>query len=90
MTITANLQMMQSQCWQSSTGEDVTKTTKDNSNGQQWLRIHKRHLGLYARVAEDLGVSPSYVSLVAGGARQSEKVKRALIAEIIKIHDSVR
>lgn len=65
------------------------KTAKTNSNGHL-IRIHKRHLGLYARVAEELGVSPSYVSLVANGMRQSEKIRRALLAEIAKIHASVR
>jgi len=68
----------------------VTKNTKVTSNGHHLLRIHKRHLGLYARVAEELGVSPSYVSLVANGMRQSEKIRRTLLAEIAKIHASVR
>jgi hypothetical protein len=68
----------------------VTKTVKTTSNGHHLLRIHKRHLGLYARVAEELGVSPSYVSLVANGMRQSEKIRRTLLAEIAKIHASVR
>jgi len=68
----------------------VTKTAKNGSNGHHLLRIHKRHLGLYARVADELGVSPSYVSLVANGMRQSEKIKRALLTEIARIHASVR
>ena len=49
------------------------------------LEIHKLHLGLYARVAAALGLSPSYVSLVASGSRHSEKVRRALVKEIAKI-----
>ena len=68
----------------------MTKNVKTTSNGHHLLRIHKRHLGLYARVAEELGVSPSYVSLVANGMRQSEKIRRTLLAEIAKIHASVR
>lgn len=68
----------------------MTKSVKATSNGHHLLRIHKRHLGLYARVAEELGVSPSYVSLVANGMRQSEKIRRTLLAEIAKIHASVR
>jgi len=36
-----------------------------------------------------LGVSPSYVSLVANGMRQSEKIRRALVTEIARIHASV-
>lgn len=63
---------------------------KSTLNGHHLLRIHKRHLGLYARVAEELGVSPSYVSLVANGMRQSEKIRRTLLTEIAKIHASVR
>ena len=49
------------------------------------LEIHKLHLGLYARVADLLGLSPSYVSLVASGNRHSDKVRRALVKEIAKI-----
>ena len=59
-------------------------------NSAHLLRIHKLHLGLYARVATELGVSPSYVSLVANGIRRSKKIHRVLIQEIAKIHASVR
>lgn len=59
-------------------------------NGVHLLRVHKQHLGLYARVASELGVSPSYVSLVANGIRRSEKIRRVLIEEIAKIHDNGR
>ena len=68
----------------------MTKTAKGSSNGHNLLRIHKRHLGLYARVADELGVSPSYVSLVANGMRHSEKIRRALLTEIARIHASIR
>lgn len=54
-------------------------------NGNHLLHIHKLHLGLYARVAERLGVSPSYVSLVANGIRHSEKVHDAIVKEIARI-----
>jgi hypothetical protein len=66
----------------------MTKTIKPASDGKHLLRIHKRHLGLYARVADDLGVSPSYVSLVANGVRRSEKIRKALLTEIARIHTS--
>jgi len=49
------------------------------------LEIHKLHLGLYARVADTLGLSPSYVSLVASGNRHSDRVRKALIKEIARI-----
>ena len=55
-------------------------------NGDHLLQMHKLHLGLYARVAADLGVSPSYVSLVANGIRSSEKVRHAVLQEIARIH----
>jgi len=49
------------------------------------LICHKRHLGVYQRVARDLGVHPSYVSRVANGARRSEKIKRAILTELARI-----
>lgn len=66
-----------------------SKHSKSAQNGDHLLRIHKLHLGLYARVATELGVSPSYVSLVANGIRRSEKIHRMLLQEIAKIHSSV-
>lgn len=45
--------------------------------------------GLYHRVAEQLGVDPSYVSRVARDERQSEAVKAALRRELGKIVDSI-
>jgi hypothetical protein len=65
--------------------------TSKNGNGkvkmseQRLLEIHRLHLGLYARVANTLSLSPSYVSLVASGSRHSEKVRRALVKELAKI-----
>ncbi|MGA8152310.1 MAG: hypothetical protein WB952_15260 [Terriglobales bacterium] len=67
-----------------------SKHSKAGQNGTDLLHIHKLHLGLYARVATDLGVSPSYVSLVANGIRRSEKIRRVLIHEIGKIHANGR
>jgi len=63
---------------------------KSKLNEAHLLRIHKLHLGLYARVADDLGVSPSYVSLVANGMRHSDKIRRVLAQHIAKIHNGVR
>jgi hypothetical protein len=45
--------------------------------------------GLYHRVAEQLGVDPSYVSRVARNERNSAKVKAALQRELGKIVDSM-
>ena len=63
----------------------TSKNGKGKISEERLLEIHKLHLGLYARVADSLGLSPSYVSLVASGNRRSEKVRRALIKEISKI-----
>jgi len=52
---------------------------------ERLLQRHKRHLGLYARVAHQLDVSPSYVSVVASGDRQSERVIIALLKELRRI-----
>jgi DNA-binding transcriptional regulator YdaS (Cro superfamily) len=59
-------------------------------NGNHLLHIHKLHLGLYARVAGRLGISPSYVSLVANGVRSSEKVHDAIVKEIARIHAAAK
>lgn len=42
-------------------------------------------LGLYARVAKKLSVSPSYVSRVAQGKRINERIKAQLFNELRKI-----
>jgi hypothetical protein len=33
------------------------------------LQLHRRHLGLYARVGKKLKVTPGYVSRIASGQR---------------------
>ncbi len=65
------------------------KKAKSKLSEEQLLRVHKLHLGLYARVAEDLGVSPSYVSLVANGMRSSDRIRRMLVQQIAKIHNGM-
>jgi hypothetical protein len=46
--------------------------------------------GLYARVAKELGVDPSYVSRVARGERRSEEIEALLESEYLKILAQVR
>lgn len=41
--------------------------------------------GLYARIAKQLGVDPSYVSRVARGQRRNADVEHALIAEVRRL-----
>jgi DNA-binding transcriptional regulator YdaS (Cro superfamily) len=64
----------------------MKKLTNNRPEVEKVLLIcHKRHLGVYQRVARDLGVHPSYVSRVANGARRSEKIKRAILTELARI-----
>ncbi|HXZ31653.1 MAG TPA: hypothetical protein VEH30_05180 [Terriglobales bacterium] len=67
-----------------------SKKNKSKLGEEHLLRIHKLHLGLYARVADDLGVSPSYVSLVANGMRHSDRIRRVLAQHIARIHNGMR
>jgi len=45
--------------------------------------------GLYQRVADQLGVDPSYVSRVARGERKSPKIEATLNRELAKLLTSV-
>ena len=49
------------------------------------IRWHRRFEGLYARIARQLHVDPSYVSRVADGKRNSEEIRRALEAEMRRL-----
>ena len=49
------------------------------------LDAHALHDGLYRRVADQLGVHPSYVSRVATGKRKEPKILRAVLDELRKI-----
>ncbi|HWY59277.1 MAG TPA: hypothetical protein VNZ03_32740 [Terriglobales bacterium] len=53
------------------------------------LKAHNLHIGVYRRVAVNLGVDPSYVSRVANGNREEPKIRRAILNELHKIHRSV-
>jgi hypothetical protein len=54
------------------------------------LHAHRLHAGVYRRVADQLGVDPSYVSRVATGERKEEKIRRALLDELHKIQRTLR
>ena len=62
-------------------GVDMNKTINDG----RLLQLHRLHLGLYARLGRKLNVTPSYISRVARGERQSEKVRVALLRELRKL-----
>jgi hypothetical protein len=74
----------------------LAKQPKSNGNGngkaastlktnKALLAWHRQHEGIYARVARSLGVDASYVSRVASGQRQSDKIERALVSELERI-----
>jgi transcriptional regulator with XRE-family HTH domain len=59
--------------------------SRRDANARTLLKAHRLHMGVYARVAKKLGMSASYVSRVANGKRKSEKIMRALLAELVAI-----
>ena len=63
---------------------------KEDHEADTMLKRHRLHLGVYARVAEELGVDASYISRVASGERKSEKVKRSLVLELKRIERLTR
>jgi transcriptional regulator with XRE-family HTH domain len=57
------------------------KTEYDNA----LLAAHFLHEGLYRRVADRLGIDPSYVSRVARGKRDAADILSAIMDELHKI-----
>jgi len=53
------------------------------------LQLASKTRGLYHRVADQLGVDPSYVSRVAVGERKSPKIEATLNRELAKLLASV-
>jgi|tagenome__1003787_1003787.scaffolds.fasta_scaffold20312213_1 hypothetical protein len=49
------------------------------------LQLHQRHMGLYHRVAEQIGVDASFVSRVASGTRNNKAITQALVRELRKL-----
>jgi transcriptional regulator with XRE-family HTH domain len=49
------------------------------------LKAHSLHSGIYRRVADKLGIDPSYVSRIARGKRDEPKILRAVLNELHKI-----
>jgi len=49
------------------------------------LQLASRMRGLYRRVADRLGVDPSYVSRVARGERKSAKIEASLNREVSRL-----
>jgi transcriptional regulator with XRE-family HTH domain len=57
----------------------------DTKHDKALIKAHRLHAGVYRRVADKLGVNPSYVSRVATGKRKGVRVRSALLAELRKI-----
>lgn len=57
--------------------------------GKSRLQLASRMRGLYRRVADRLGVDPSYVSRVARSERKSPKIEATLNREISKLLVSI-
>jgi len=54
-------------------------------NGKRFAELmkwHQRHIGLYARVANKTGLTPSYVSFVARGIRRNVEIEAVLTQEL--------
>jgi hypothetical protein len=53
--------------------------------GKSILQFASEMRGLYKRVADNLGVDPSYVSRVARGERRSSRIEALLRREVSKL-----
>ena len=63
----------------------VTKRAKAQANVGSLIRRHRLHEEVYARLAQKLGVSPSYISRVASRDGKSNRILKALVAELRRI-----
>jgi hypothetical protein len=63
-----------------------TASHNGKSQGDALLAWHLQHRGVYARVARKLRIDASYVSRVAAGDRESERIRKALITELERIN----
>jgi transcriptional regulator with XRE-family HTH domain len=62
----------------------------DTEHDEALLKAHRLHAGVFRRVADKLGVDPSYVSRVAAGKREEPKIQRAILDELRKIQRRLR
>jgi len=62
----------------------------DRERCEELLKWHRKHLGLYARVATKHRVTAGYVSLIASGRRRSESIEATLLKELEKIVNGKR
>jgi hypothetical protein len=67
-------------------GKNGTKSLpQDGAHLESLLDLHRRHHGIFARVAQTLSVDPSYVSRVANGKRRSPEIEKELARELRRI-----
>lgn len=64
--------------------------TKRMVKEQRLLEKHKLHLGLYVRIAQKLGINPSYVSRVANGERMSPTIMAEIINELRRLDSTLK
>ena len=57
---------------------------------KQTLRAYVTKRGLFARVARKLRIDPSYVSRVANGKRQNDRISQAIEADLNKMRTAKR
>jgi len=58
---------------------------KSKENPEKVLQRAQIYRGIISRVARKLGVNPQYVSYVAKGREQPQKVAAALVEEILRL-----
>ena len=61
---------------------------RGSDSSEALLTSYKLQKGAYSRVAKALRVDPSYVSRVVSGDRKSDKIKRAVLLELSRVHSS--
>ena len=54
------------------------------------LHAYVTQRGLFARVARTLRIDPSYVSMVANGKRQNDRISQAIEADLNKMRTAKR
>jgi len=58
----------------------------DNQEAETLLDLQKQYIRLYyACIAKRLGVDASYINRVANGEHQSERLRRALLSELVLV-----
>lgn len=84
-----NISKSETEPEETSSGTEFEQTTNAHTEEPSLAQVLARCRGIHVRVAEVVGVDPSYVSRVAGGSRASDAVSRALLEELRVINGSI-